>query len=340
MKSICVYHATDSDGVVGASVVLSYIYSVNPEKDRDDIIFLGGNHKPSDNKIIIEKIMKCLDAEETVIYIVDYSFPPEVFQKICSHKNCSFIGFFDHHISAIKAYQEFHFDDSELSRKFKVYDSFLHKNIYCGLKKNISGCKIAFQSLNSVKLSSRLIDLVSIFDTWDKESPDWKDALSLNMGLQKYVKEKKIEFLSEKIGDDDFVRNTISKGSIIQEYIDAKNADYAERASFDLHFEGLLFRAINATPGGSFVVQTEATEKHDGLLQFSYIKNAWSVSLYQNAKCAKEHDLSIIATKYGGGGHAGACGFTVQELPFKLSEKGELRDESTTAKPKAYSSLP
>ena len=41
----------------------------------------------------------------------------------------------------------------------------------------------------------------------------------------------------------------------------------------------------------------------------------WSVSLY-HAKHRKELDLSLIAVKYGGGGHRGACGFTCDKLPF------------------------
>jgi nanoRNase/pAp phosphatase (c-di-AMP/oligoRNAs hydrolase) len=35
----------------------------------------------------------------------------------------------------------------------------------------------------------------------------------------------------------------------------------------------------------------------------------------------KDVDLSLIAKKYGGGGHAGACGFQCAELPFRLPVK-------------------
>ena len=51
----------------------------------------------------------------------------------------------------------------------------------------------------------------------------------------------------------------------------------------------------------------------------SYIRlpeNHWTVSLYSNKQ--PEIDVSKIAKKYGGGGHAGASGFQCDELPFKI----------------------
>lgn len=41
----------------------------------------------------------------------------------------------------------------------------------------------------------------------------------------------------------------------------------------------------------------------------------WTVSLY-HAKHRTDLDLSAIATKFGGGGHRGACGFQCETLPF------------------------
>lgn len=41
----------------------------------------------------------------------------------------------------------------------------------------------------------------------------------------------------------------------------------------------------------------------------------WDVSLY-HADGKEQHDLSLIAVKYGGGGHRGACGFRSDKLPF------------------------
>jgi nanoRNase/pAp phosphatase (c-di-AMP/oligoRNAs hydrolase) len=46
---------------------------------------------------------------------------------------------------------------------------------------------------------------------------------------------------------------------------------------------------------------------------FSFNGTMWNVSLYQNT-LTESPDLSVIAKKYGGGGHAGACGFMVKDI--------------------------
>ena len=52
---------------------------------------------------------------------------------------------------------------------------------------------------------------------------------------------------------------------------------------------------------------------HDALLKFNWTGLYWDVSLY-HAKHRTDLDLSLIAAKYGGGGHRGACGFRIGNL--------------------------
>jgi nanoRNase/pAp phosphatase (c-di-AMP/oligoRNAs hydrolase) len=48
---------------------------------------------------------------------------------------------------------------------------------------------------------------------------------------------------------------------------------------------------------------------------FYFDGQKYNVSLYHSPH-NKQHDLSLIAVKYGGGGHKGACGFQADKLPF------------------------
>ena len=52
---------------------------------------------------------------------------------------------------------------------------------------------------------------------------------------------------------------------------------------------------------------------YDILMPFSYNGKSgnWSYSMY-----SKTTDVSVIAKKYGGGGHKGASGFTLDRLIF------------------------
>ena len=82
--------------------------------------------------------------------------------------------------------------------------------------------------------------------------------------------------------------------------------------SFIVEWEGLKFLALN-TPAKSalaFASKDVPETGHDALLKFSFNGKIWDCSMY-HAKHNAGIDLSIIAVKYGGGGHKGACGFRI-----------------------------
>jgi hypothetical protein len=73
-------------------------------------------------------------------------------------------------------------------------------------------------------------------------------------------------------------------------------------------FDGIFCREIARL---HFAVRPE----HEGLFGFNWTGKKWRVSLY-HAPHRTDIDLSVIAVKYGGGGHRGACGFRCDKLPF------------------------
>jgi hypothetical protein len=105
----------------------------------------------------------------------------------------------------------------------------------------------------------------------------------------------------------------IKDGSVIQGYHEITNADLMSRGGFDLVFENLNFLALNSIMGGSLMFKSAIKPRHEALLKFYWNGAQWVVSLY-HAPGKERHDLSAIATKYGGGGHRGACGFNVTSL--------------------------
>jgi len=56
-------------------------------------------------------------------------------------------------------------------------------------------------------------------------------------------------------------------------------------------------------------------DMHDAMLAFGYRNHGWVVTLYTTHAGV---DVSRVAKKYGGGGHAQAAGFPCRELPFDL----------------------
>ncbi len=96
-----------------------------------------------------------------------------------------------------------------------------------------------------------------------------------------------------------------------------RDADIMRSRSFMVEFEGLKFLALNTARCNSntFAARDVPETGHDALLAFYTKGDVWCVSLYHAAH-RKNIDLSLIAVKHGGGGHGGACGFTVKTLPF------------------------
>jgi len=80
-------------------------------------------------------------------------------------------------------------------------------------------------------------------------------------------------------------------------------------------FEGFCLLACNAARYNSQLFAAGLGPEHDGCLGFNWDgqKQEWRVSLYTDKPGV---DLSVVATKYGGGGHRGACGFRAKTLPF------------------------
>src|SRR6478609_317088 len=110
----------------------------------------------------------------------------------------------------------------------------------------------------------------------------------------------------------------LKAGIVIHRYVEKSNEIVSKRA-FDLDFNGFKFCAINQGEVNSEIVKSVARKDHDGILAFKYDDGKWRVSMYQNEKSDRKIDLSVIARSYGGGGHAGACGFEINDIQQVLN---------------------
>lgn len=108
----------------------------------------------------------------------------------------------------------------------------------------------------------------------------------------------------------------LESGKLLRTYQQRNDAGMMHR-SFILEWEGLKFLALTTARCNSltFASKDVFTTGHDALMGFYFNGKTWTVSLYHAAH-RKDIDLSKIAVKHGGGGHAGACGFVTNALPF------------------------
>lgn len=154
--------------------------------------------------------------------------------------------------------------------------------------------------------------LAGEYDIWDKRDPD---AELFQHGLKS--RELTPEWWFDLLGEESYqyCDTLLEAGKVLQFAKSEENASIIKAAGFTIEFEGLKFLACNHARYNSFLFTAGLKPEHDGCFGFCWRDGKWFVSLY-HAPGKEHHDLSLIATKYGGGGHRGACGFRIDKLPF------------------------
>lgn len=97
--------------------------------------------------------------------------------------------------------------------------------------------------------------------------------------------------------------------------VEAKtNEVYATSCAYETEFEGLRCIAMNRMCCNSKAFDPIVDPvRHDAMLTWGWRGGKWTVSLYA---AREDVDVSVIARRYGGGGHKGAAGFQCRgELP-------------------------
>jgi len=169
------------------------------------------------------------------------------------------------------------------------------------------------------------VQLAGEFDIWDKRNPD-ADTFQMGLRSGELSAHHWDNLLSQGLEErpdgarvthsEAMVEALLKDGRLLQSY--QRRSDEAQmRNSFVVEFEGFKFLALNTPAKGSlgFASKDVPETGHDALLKFNWSGQQWDVSMY-HAKHRTDIDLSVIAVKYGGGGHKGACGFRAKTLPF------------------------
>jgi hypothetical protein len=283
-----VYHSADFDGIACREVARCYYPNAT---------FIGWNH--GDPVPIIR--------DDHRVILMDLSI-----DELMSRPNLVWI---DHHKTAIEKYPL----------------------TIPGVRINgVAACRLAWQWFFSERSCGLLtadnfknrevteplvIRLIGEHDVWDHRDTR---SLILQHGLQSVdlsdtewnclLNPTKIPF-SER--EREILQGLLDKGAVVQRYVDNQTSLLSNN-SFELFFEGYMFLCIN-TPLGNSLMFTKANPlRHDGLMKMFYNGDKWKVTLYGVE--GTNHDLSIIAKKYGGGGHKQACGFECADLSLTGGE--------------------
>lgn len=197
----------------------------------------------------------------------------------------------------------------------------------------VAACRLAWQWFENSREHSELptkqdfserrvtepvaVTLAGEYDVWDKRNPD---AELFQHGLKsRELNDITWGYLLAdfRVSGNHCVLELLKDGRAIQYAKTQENEIIIGNNGFTMHWEGLTFLCCNAGSYNSLLFAAGIKPEHDALLGFCLLKDdRWSISLY-GVPGKPDVDLSVIAKKYGGGGHKQACGFKSEMLPFR-----------------------
>jgi uncharacterized protein len=282
-----IYH-NDLDGELSASLVCSLR---EPEDDTGRKIFHRMDYKDS---LPFDQILK--DEE---VWIVDFSLSTEELLKLPTP--ISKVYWIDHHVSAMERHtKEVNFGKiPEIAGlRDKKYAACV--NTYKYLKGNID------MPLTDVPYAVRL---VGDHDAWRFE---YREAWAFFYGATIYDTGPQSSFWYKCLWYNGFLDDVVKEGEVIKRYKQGFDSKYIRSWGFETKFKKHKAYAINLARCGS---QTfgELIDQYDVCISFVWDGNLCTISLY-----SVKIDVSKLATEFGGGGHKGAAGFTLKEIPSFL----------------------
>ena len=265
----CFYHKSDLDGHCSGAIV---------KKRYPECEMIGVDYNDT---LDIDSI-----SEGEMVFVVDFSFSVAEMAALDIKAQLYWI---DHHKSAIEKMADY-------PRKIAG-----HTEI------GKAGCELTWEYFYADDPMPLAVRLLGRYDVWKHEEDE--RILPFQYGIRSYE-----DTLPESSiwsgffeGEELLLNETLSHGETILAYQNTQNAVYAKGMAYEAEFEGHRAIIINRAYGNSQLFDSVYDpEKHDIMIVFGVKPKEFKYSLYS---VKPEIDVSEIAKKYGGGGHAGAAGF-------------------------------
>ena len=278
MKTYIIHHSRDLDGWSSAAII---------KKHRPEGIFIPYDYKqPMDKIYAIEPFSE--------VFIVDVSLDKMKFMDELA-QNTKLI-WIDHHISAIKKYEEY--------GKIDFAD--------CVLDTNYAATELTWKYFNDGLGNSipETIRLLGRYDIWDKSNKifDWdRKIFPFQYGMRLICNSAEtfpMHLLSDGMGKQ--IDHIIQNGITTLKYQVLMNKKAVSNV-FELEFEGYKIIALNTTEFNAHVFDSVWDDnKYDIMMPFKFNGTFWNVGMYATNKHV---DCSELARNHGGGGHHSASGF-------------------------------
>jgi hypothetical protein len=311
LKTTVIYHSADFDGLFCREIARKFL--------PPDTEFIGWDfgNTPLAPVIPEGETFYVLDLPVDRVFGFDFSKGETIPPAFAASGSLPNVIWIDHHVSSITSHPKeipgYRIDGVAACRlAWQWFARSDHASKLCRWD-----CVPSKEDFIDRKVAEPLaVRLAGEYDIWDKRDPR---ADTFQFGLRSEPIDEYWPTLLSTEGDGRYrgfnvVTRLLGQGELLQRYQREQDASVVKRA-FEVQYEGLTFLALNTARCNSLTFESAAQPQHDGLMGFYFNGQEWVVSLYHSPH-HKEHDLSVIAVKHGGGGHRGACGFRVAVLPF------------------------
>lgn len=289
MNTICFYHKADNDGLMCREVIRLF---------RPEAKFVGYDYgEPIPTVDDAGNVLPNLDTPEVwEIFICDISIP----ELMCKESLKRKIVWIDHHVSAIEKYEELNLKGLRIDGVAAcrlTFAWFMHAKA--------KPDKEEFVNRTLPYAEPPILTLLGEYDVWDKRD---KDAERLNIAMQALTGTGYIDVAQRALVHNLDLDPLLITGQKILDYLQVRNARIAEYANC-IRWCDMNCLVLNGH-GNSQVFDSLDHQGIQALVLWRCAEEKVIVSLY-HPKDDKSVDLSKIAKAFGGGGHKGACGFTI-----------------------------
>lgn len=289
-KYIVIYHGRCPDGWTARLAAEAYFKS----QKYIDIIYYEGNYSD------IFDVNLCQDR---TVYLVDFSFPPEILLKI--KELCSSLIIIDHHVSAHVNIMKY-VKESLAGDWSKLYDEYIYDI-------DRSGAGLTWEYFHG-----KVPMLAQYIEDRDIHTFKLKDTASICAYLNSIPYDvdiwlKEINFFESPT----YLEKITATGAALNALI-VQNTQMILRNAYKVNFCGHNTYAVNTSILQSHVANYmyENMNVEFGIAYFTLDGENIIVSL----RSAKDgFNCLELAEKFGGGGHRAACGFMI-----KLSEMNKI----------------
>jgi uncharacterized protein len=302
-KAVCIYYHDDYDGCCAGAIVSNYYKTKYKNITVESYCVNYGDDIPINKK----------DGLDYTVFIVDFSFQKEVFQKIIDTFGFDNVVWIDHHISAIEQLEEF----SGLA----------------GIRtEDFSGCMLTWMYLYSDLMEQRteysimktkkrpyIVDIVDDYDRWQfkygNDTANLCEYMNLvnTRDLSSYFWIATIGHKTERIDLEEYM----SKGSAIVAAKDIEHRKFIDK-------NGVPIRIVVEGVGYNCLYINSSYTKHNSNIGHIVCNDlgydlSWTYHITTNNKGdlirvnnlrSKVIDVYKLAMLKGGGGHPNAAGWT------------------------------